>query len=87
LELHLKGPGCLLSADAPDCPVHTRQSTVRALDEVENHLIGWFLLLWGIGLSGVPHDRWPKADVAASHCTTGTPDCPTLRANRPVNYS
>jgi hypothetical protein len=28
----------------------------------------------------VPLDHWPEADVAASRCTAGTPDCP-------VNYS
>jgi hypothetical protein len=27
-DLHLEGLGCLLSAGAPDCPVHTRHCTV-----------------------------------------------------------
>jgi hypothetical protein len=31
-------------------------------------------------MSGVPLNRWPEADVAASGCTAGTPDCP-------VNFS
>jgi hypothetical protein len=32
---------------------------------------------------------WPLllANVAASHCAAGTPDCSTPRADRPVNYS
>jgi hypothetical protein len=87
LELYLEGPGCLLSASAPDCPVHNGQGTVRALDAVENHLIGWFSLLWGSRLSGAPLDRWPEADVVGSRCTTGTPDCPVHRTDCPVNFS
>jgi hypothetical protein len=42
--------------------------------------------VWGTGLSGAPHDRWPEADVTTSHCTAGTPDCLALRTVRPVNY-
>jgi hypothetical protein len=30
-DFHLKGPGCLLSAGAPDCPVHTRHSIILDL--------------------------------------------------------
>jgi hypothetical protein len=39
----------------------------------------------GTGLSGAPLDRWPGADVAASRCTAGTPDCPAPHADRLVN--
>jgi hypothetical protein len=41
----------------------------------------------GTGLSGAPYDRWPEADVAASRCVAGTPDCPVPRADCPVNIS
>jgi hypothetical protein len=64
LELHLEGPGCLLSAGAPDCPVHTRQWTVRGWARAENPLVGCFPILGGTGLSGAPLDHWPGADVA-----------------------
>jgi hypothetical protein len=41
----------------------------------------------GTGLSGVPLDRWPEADVAASCCAAGTPDCPAPHAVCLVNFS
>jgi hypothetical protein len=50
-------------------------------------MIGWFPLLWGTGLSGAPYDRWPEADVAASCCTAGTPDCLAPHVDCSVNYS
>jgi hypothetical protein len=60
---------------------------VHELGATENPLFGRFLVLGGTGLSGAPHDRCPKADVAANHCAGGTPDCPAPRVDRPVNYS
>jgi hypothetical protein len=60
---------------------------VRALGAVENPLIDCFpvlgapgRLVWGNIQSGAPLDRWPKADVVASCCAAGTPNC--LRASR-----
>jgi hypothetical protein len=40
----------------------------------------------GTGLSSAPCERWPSTDVAASHWLAGTPDCPVLRSDGPVNY-
>jgi hypothetical protein len=80
-------PLLLLSAGAPDYPVHIEQWTVRPLDATENHLIGWFPLLWGTGLSSVPCDRWPEANVAASRCTAGALDCPASHADCLVIFS
>jgi hypothetical protein len=42
---------------------------------------------WCTGLSGAPYDRWPEADVAASRCVAGTPNCPVPRTDCPVNIS
>jgi hypothetical protein len=41
----------------------------------------------GTGPSGAPLDRWPRADVATSRWLAGTPDCPSLHTDGPVNYS
>jgi hypothetical protein len=70
LELHLEGPGCLLSAGAPDCPVHTRhcivadffpssieltvESAIRAFGRLAHRTVQWWLPTVGL------------ADVAAT---------------------
>jgi hypothetical protein len=60
----------------------------------ENHVIGWFPILWaldhpvgGTRLCSAPGDHWPLADVTASRWLAGTPDCPMLRTDGPVNFS
>jgi hypothetical protein len=35
--------------------------------QVHNRVIDWFPVLGGTRLSGAPLDRWPSANVAASH--------------------
>jgi hypothetical protein len=91
LELHLEGPGCLLFAGAPHCPVPTRQLTICG------HRIALLagFLFWGAPdrlvrcteLSGAPIDRWPSADVAASHWRLAHWTAPAPHTNSPVNYS
>jgi hypothetical protein len=41
----------------------------------------------GTGPSGAPGDSWPSTDMAACCWLAGTPDCPALRADGPVNYN
>jgi hypothetical protein len=82
------------------CPrVH---QTVRCTPDSEQ-CVGWAraenpwlaaFLFWGTGPSDVGHRTiqcatWPLllADMAASRCVAGTPDCPAPRTDRLVNYS
>jgi hypothetical protein len=60
----------------------------------ENHMIGWFpvlgapdCLVGGTGPSSAPCDCWPSTEVATSRWLAGTPDCPALRVDGPMNYS
>jgi hypothetical protein len=77
LELHLEGSGCLLSAGAQDCPMHTRHCTVAdffpsSAELTVDSAVGAFGRLAHRTVPVVPLDHWPSRrghHVAVVDCT------------------